>query len=672
MRTRKQFPHKVEMIEHAQVKLADGVHLSARIWLPQGAAQQPVPAILEYLPYRKRDGTSARDALNHPWFAGHGYASVRVDMRGCGDSEGVLLGEYLQQEQDDCLEVLAWIAAQPWCSGSIGMIGISWGGFNGLQVAARRPKELKAVVSICSTDDRYADDIHFMGGALLVDKLLWGSTMFAINATPPDPALVGEHWRDLWMGRLEGSGFWLEEWHRRQRRDAFWKHGSVCEDYAAIEAPVLLVGGWADGYTNPIFRMLDKLSCPRRALVGPWAHKYPNFALPGPRIGFLQECKRWWDQWLKSEQTGVMDEPMLRAWVQDSTPPAPEYAHRPGRWVAEAQWPSPRIQATAYPLSAAGIEKPGRKVRERALAIRSPQTTGAAAGQWCPYGLVPDQAGDQRSEAGGSLVFDSAPLTSALEFLGAPMLDLDLSADRPQALLAATLCEVLPDGAVSRLSYGILNLSHRDSHEHPTPLLPGERYRVRLQLNDCGQRIARGGRLRLALSTCYWPTVWPSPEPVTLTVHTGASTLTLPLRPRNAADSAIRFEPAECAPPIAAEVLRAGGHSASISQDLASGEWRMHRVSDDGLTRLTDIGWEYGARTEQDYAIHPDDPLSARVGVAWTKHYGRGDWRVRIEARTRMRASGSHFHLAATLDAFEGETRVFSREWDCKVPRDHN
>ena len=187
MTTITQFPRKIRVIHHAPITLSDDIILSAMIWLPEDAEANPVPAILEYLPYRKRDGTSERDALNHPYFAGHGYASVRVDIRGSGDSEGVLLGEYLKQEQDDALEILKWIAAQPWCTGSIGMIGISWGGFNGLQIAARRPPELKAIVSICSTDDRYADDIHSMGGALLVDKLGWGSTMFCLLYTSPSP-----------------------------------------------------------------------------------------------------------------------------------------------------------------------------------------------------------------------------------------------------------------------------------------------------------------------------------------------------------------------------------------------------------------------------------------------------------------------------------------------------
>src|ERR1700726_2112942 len=211
------FPRTVRVIEHTLIPLKDGTMLAARIWLPDDAEQKPVPAILEYLPYRKRDGTYERDALTHPYLAGHGYAGVRVDIRGCGESGGLLFDEYAKQEQDDGVEVITWLAAQPWCNGAVGMMGISWGGFNGLQIAARRPPALKAVITICSTDDRYADDIHYMGGALLNANLGWASTMFAYMSRLPDPALVGEHWRELWLARLRHTPLLVETWLRHQR-----------------------------------------------------------------------------------------------------------------------------------------------------------------------------------------------------------------------------------------------------------------------------------------------------------------------------------------------------------------------------------------------------------------------------------------------------------------------
>jgi putative CocE/NonD family hydrolase len=672
MRTRTQYPCKVRVIHHAVIPLSDGINLSAMIWLPENAESAPVPAILEYIPYRKRDSTSERDALNHPYFAGHGYAAVRVDIRGSGDSEGVLHGEYLEQEQDDALEILAWIAAQDWCTGSIGMIGISWGGFNGLQVAARRPPELKAVVSLCSTDDRYADDIHSMGGSLLIDKVSWGSTMFAINATPPDPALVGEQWRDMWMDRLNHSGFWIEEWHRHQRRDDLYKQGSICEDYDAIQCPVYLVGGWADGYSNAVFRMMENLQSPRKGLVGPWGHKYPNFAKPGPRIGFLQECLRWWDQCLKGIDNGIMEEPGLRVWMQDTTPPQTYREQRSGRWIAEDSWPSPHTKTTHYPLGLNRLENPGSQVVQQQLEICSPQTVGLASGKWCPYGLIPDQPDDQRLEAGGSLVFDSEPLTETFEFFGAAIAHLDIAADKPDALVAVTLCEVLPNGAVTRLSYGILNLTHRDSHENPSKLEPGKRYQVQVKLNDCAQSLSPGSRLRLAISSSYWPVVWPSPEAATLSVQCGTSSLELPLRDARTEDDELTdFEPAENSAELNATRLRPIDNDYKVTRDIMTGRMTLDILGDEGLLHNDDTDWTFGSSVRRHFSILPDDPLSASVSFKWRKEFARDDLKLNIKADTHMSVSKSHFIIKATLDAYEGKDKIFSNQWNCEIPRDH-
>src|SRR5260370_4509389 len=187
MNVKTEFPRAIREIAHIWIPLSDGTRLAARIWLPDDAEQNPVPAILEYIPYRKNDATATRDALMHPYFAGHGYAALRVDMRGSGDSDGILYDEYLLQEQDDALDALAWIAAQPWCTGNVGIIGKSWGGFNGLQIAARRPPELKAIISVCSTDDRYADDVHYIGGPVHPYRMQSrASAMLAYHARAPD------------------------------------------------------------------------------------------------------------------------------------------------------------------------------------------------------------------------------------------------------------------------------------------------------------------------------------------------------------------------------------------------------------------------------------------------------------------------------------------------------
>src|SRR5262245_12852286 len=569
-------------------------------------------------------------------------------MRGSGDSDGVLTDEYLPLELDDAVEVIAWLAAQPWCTGAVGMMGQSWGGFNTLQVAARRPPALRAIITSCSTDDRYADDVHAMGGCVLTENLRWASAMFANNSRPPDPAVVGARWREMWLERLRGSGLWLDTWLRHPRRDAFWKHGSVCEDYAAIQVPVLAVGGWADAYTNAIPRLMHGLRVPRRALIGQWAHRYPHMALPGPAVGFLQLALRWWDTWLKGAAPDGPEEPLLRAFMQESVPPAPEYSTRAGRWIAERAWPSSRITPRRHVLH------PGRLAPEAgpevALSLRSPATVGLHAGRWCPYGLTPDGPLDQRLEDGGALTFDTDPLPGRLELLGAPVLELEISVDRPVALVAARLSDVAPDGAATRVSYGLLNLTHRESHEHPVPLQPGRRYRVRLRLNDVGQAFPAGHRIRLAVSTAYWPIAWPPPEPVTLTLYSGASALTLPVRPPDPADDQLPpLPPVETAPPLSVTAFDPPRTKRVLHHDVITGAVTLDWTQDSGRHRYDDIDLTMHTVATERFTIRPDDPLSAHAEVAWTVWLARGEWRVETRTRTQLTATKESFEVIASL-----------------------
>jgi len=657
-----EIPYPIREIEHIWIPLADGTRLAARIWLPKDAEENPVPAILEYIPYRKNDFTALRDSMRHPYFAGHGYACLRVDMRGSGDSEGILYDEYLPQEQDDALEVLSWIAAQAWCTGAVGIIGKSWGGFNGLQIAARQPPELKAVISLCSTDDRYADDVHYMGGCVLAYEMLnWASIMLAYNARPPDPRFVGERWREMWLERMEKSPPFVEAWLTHQRRDAFWQHGSVCENYADITCPVYVVGGWADGYTNPIFHLLEGLPGPRKGLIGPWSHEYPAV-----------ECLRWWDYWLKDIDTGIMDEPILRAWMQESMPPQTHYEHRPGRWVAEPTWPAPseHIQFQTYWLNDSQLDS--ISASETQLEFKGVQTHGLDAGVWTSYGVSGDMPSDQQAEDGKSLCFTSAPLDEAVEVLGFPEVRLTIAVDRPQALLAVRLCDVSPNGASTLVSRGLLNLTHRDGHEHPTPLEPGQPYTVTIRLNATGHVIPARHRWRVAVSPTYWPHAWPSPEGVTMTLFTGQSSyLTLPIRPPQLSDEQlVPFEPPERAPFLHHEILRPASRKRTIHRDLIEGTVRLVDFIDDGNKLLLDSGLEFEATTTDTFSIVEGNPLSAHVRCDRTVGLHRDDWCIKIETTSTMSADADNFHVTNALDAYEGNIRVFAKSWSSTIPRD--
>ncbi len=528
-RIRTDFPRHVRVIRHTWVPMSDGSRLAARIWLPEDADEDPVPAVMEYIPYRKNDALALRDAPIHAYFAGNGYASVRVDLRGSGDSDGVMLDEYLPQEQSDGLDAMGWLAAQPWCTGKVGIIGKSWGGFNGLQIASHAPPELGAVISVASTDDRYADDVHYMGGCMLsATQLSWASTMLAYNAGPPDPDVVGDKWREQWLERMRATPPFLEEWVRHQRRDEFWKQGSVCEDFSAIKCPVYMVGGWADAYRNAILRFLAGYPGPCKGIIGPWAHVYPENGVPGPAIGFLQEAVRWWDRWLKGTENGIMDEPKLRVYVPDAVRSVPPGAW-PGRWVALDGWPAAPVENEAHVLAGPGVLG-GEPGPEAELQVSSPEALLSDPGNWGGLGGPIDQAGDQRAADGQSLCFDTPPLVKGMEVLGFPVARLEISVDRPLALLAVRLCDVWPDGASRLITRGFLNLTHRSGHEELEELVPGQRYTVEVKLNSIACSVPAGHRLRLAVSTSYWPWIWPSPQRVRLSVHTGSqSRLELPV-----------------------------------------------------------------------------------------------------------------------------------------------
>ncbi len=662
------FPRRVKEITHLWIPLRDGTRLAARMWLPEDAEANPVPAIIEYIPYRQGDFTAPRDMVLHPYFAGHGYAAIRIDIRGSGNSEGLPLDEYVEREQDDALDALAWIATQRWCDGNTGMIGISWGGFAALQVAARRPPSLRAIITVCSTDDRYADDVHYMGGCLLSNNTTWGGCMHAYMARPPDPEVVGAKWRDMWRARAESAPVLVADWLAHPFRDDYWKHGSVCEDYAQVECAVYAVGGWTDGYSNAIPRLLAGLKGPRRGLIGPWAHGYPHIALPGPNIGFLQDALRWWNRWLRHEPNGIDEEPMLRAWMQDARPPSPSYQSIGGHWIAESTWPPRGLVGRRYWLNPGRLESSAAEPVE--LDVSSPLTTGLWAGEWTPHGIGPELALDQREDDGGSLVFDSAPLEEGIEILGAPVVALRIAADQPDGLVGVRLCSVAPDGQATRVSYGLLNLTHRDGHEEPEALEPGAWYTVRVRLNDVAQTFPTGSRLRIGVSTSHWPLAWPSPRRITLRIRAGESTLELPTRSRSRLDRDLpSFEKAAIPKPGPITWIRPVSRERLITRDVGRGRTTLTYHKDDGAYRLDTSGIEVDAHGTERHAISDDDPLSAVSEVCWRIEHRRPQWRAAIDCRTTVSATASEFTVHASIDAYEGDDKLFSVSRERKVPR---
>ncbi|WP_284163305.1 CocE/NonD family hydrolase [Frigidibacter sp. SD6-1] len=663
MKVRTDFPRKVAETADMGIVLQDGTRLSARVWMPEDAADDPVPAILEYIPYRKRDGTLARDELMHPYFAGHGYAAVRVDIRGNGDSDGLMEDEYSEQELADACQIIDWLSRQPWCSGAVGMMGKSWGGFNCLQTAFLQPPALKAVLSVCSTTDRFADDIHFKGGCLLGENFGWGMVMLSYSSRPPDPALRSD-WREEWLKRLEAEPFLTPLWASHQARDDYWKHGSVCEDYSRMTVPVMVVGGWADNYMNTVAALCENVPAPVQGLVGPWVHQYAHQAVPGPAIGFLQVALRWWDRWLKDIGNGAEADGAYRTWMLHSAPPDACARYRPGHWLVETDWPSPRVRREVLGLA------PGRLGTAAALDmhVATPQHLGMRAGKFFPMGLNAEMAGDQREDDAASVCFDGAVLDAPLDLMGAARLRLTLSADRPRANLIARLCDVAPDGSSVRIAHGMLNLCHRHDPGAPVPMVPGKAEEVTLDLDQMAYRLLPGHRLRLALSTTYWPFVWPAAEVATLTLSAGS--LELPVHAGGTGDEWQPPEP-ESARPWNHRTLREARATRRIERDLTNGRQALVVEEDGGERENLDHGLISGETMSERWEIDPEDPLSARATIRWEQRLRRGDWNVRTEATGEMTATADALVTRARLTAWEGETIVFQRDYEDRVPRVH-
>ena len=653
----------IDVIEDMGIHMPDGCRLSARVWRPTDANETPVPVILEYLPYRKRDGTIARDSLTHPYFAQRGYACVRVDMRGNGDSQGIMEDEYTEQELSDGEAVIAWLAAQPWCNGSVGMMGISWGGFNGLQLAERAPDALKAVITLCSTVDRYADDIHYKGGCLLNENMGWGSTMWAYSSRPPDPMLVGDDWRDMWLQRLQAEPYLPITWLNHQTRDAYWRHGSVCENYGGIRAAVLAVGGWGDAYKNAVPQLVEHLSAPVKGIVGPWVHKYPHFAAPEPRIGFLQEALRWWDRWLKGIDTGVENDPAYSVYLMDGVRPQTWYEHRPGRWVNEPDWPmGPMVQQFQFATN--------NQLADTATAladiVASPQDCGMDGGEYCAIWLGPEQPGDQRADDAKSLCYTSGPMETDVDIIGAPTVTITFQSDQPQAQIAVRLNHIHADGAATRITYGVMNLTHLAGHDQVRELEPGKTYQVDVALDHIAYRLPQGDRLRVSVSTSYWPLLWPMPHAATLTVTQG--TLHLPISQHG--ENAERvFPDPDAAPAWQTQTLRPANNERRRETDLKTGITRLEIIDDFGCVQDADHGLIIEGVAREWWDIHPDDPLSARGKTHWTERRARGDWDTRTETYATMWADQTHFHISARLEAYENDRLIFEKDIADSVPR---
>lgn len=627
--------------EQVWITVRDGTRLAADLYLP--AASEPAPAVLEALPYRKDDLTGDSHADDYLRLrAEGGFAVCRLDVRGTGSSAGRAADEYPPCELDDLADVITCLASQPWCNGRVGMFGYSYSGFNSLQVACERPPALGAICAIYATDDRYTDDVHYMGGALrAIDLVDYCHYMVPMNALPPVPAVWGEGWRDEWLARIAEHEPWLLRWMGEQLDGPYWRHGSLRPDYGRIECPTMIVAGWADGYRNNTFRTFEHLQCEKELLIGPWSHMAPATSLPGPHIDLVPEMITFFGTWLRDDPLDLR--PPIRVFVRHSTKPEPDCAVIEGEWRYEDTWPPQRLTTTTL-----------HDGRRRTLATRP--DTGTAAWNSCAGGLPWGQPLDQRNDDAWSLTTDW-PVTSPTEVLGHVVVRATVTADQPIAYLSVKLNDVWPDGTSALVTRGLLNLTHRS--DPPTPLQPGEPYEIEVEMEATSWVFPVGHSIRLAIAGTDWPNTWVPPLPVTLTIE--AVEMRLPVLPAGGA-GVPEFAPVE--PPARSQL-----------------DHLLWSVGHDVLSRVATVSTKYGGPYDVRHGGHMTDHYEgfATVSVTDPALTTAGgivrfaiDWpeaSVVVESRLLVASTADEYVVDIELDALESGDMVAQRHWSRRFLR---
>ena len=671
--------YEVEEVPHVWVLGKDGCRLAARMWLPArrgGGRQNRSPVAVEILPYRKSDGTAEVDSLVYPYLAGHGVACLRVDSRGCGDSDGIFDDEYSELQQADAMAVIDWAATQSWSSGQVLMMGCSWGGFTALQAATIGHPSLIGAVAVCATDQRFEDDMHYQGGCLLGENLNWGSWLMHTVSQPPDPQSVGEeNWRSQWLSRLSTLEPLAAKWMRHSsQKDPYWDVGSCgTETVKNIRVPLLLVGGSkAGGYANSIPRLAaNAVNSKVTTLMGPWSHNYPHISPNGPQVGFLQLLLRWLADLLPSSAVAVPpseDAPTLPGHTvfaahAHSKPSSQPEAFEPGEWLATgsieeaaALAPEQTLQLRAGGLLLADDAPPGGhglpkstiqilpgSCREAANALISGDDSGKAipagmeAGSWFTFGNGPDLPGDQAPDDTRSAIFDTQPMEDGMLLLGTPSCKFQFEGCPAAGMVAVRLCCVAPSGTSTRLSYGLLNLSGTSASQGNP---------VTVQLGNASWVVPAGSRLRLAVSADYWPVATVADiRGNDLAIQLAGCSLKVPLGPYNSeavnsARNAVRLPASVHLPqPLMTTTLRSGTTRREQKVDAICRSLSQVIVDDRGCKRL-----ESANGLEVDSAMHQTFTLkSSLAGEPVPEHH--------VCHRTKLVREQDNWHAEVRLSA---------------------
>jgi putative CocE/NonD family hydrolase len=657
-------------LEGVDIPMDDGVRLAADLWKPRDAAPgSRFPVLLEYLPYRKTEGRGDRYAL-YSYFVRRGYIVARVDIRGTGNSEGTLVPhEYSEIEQRDGERVIAWLAAQPFSNGNVGMFGISWGGFNSIHMAMRNPPALKAIIAVDATDDLYQDDVHFMDGMMHVDS--WEMSMDLANAMPGAPEYRID---DAYFAERFDAPPWMLTYKRQQRDGPFWDRTALKTRYDAIRIPTFVIGGWYDGYRDSVPRMLQHLTAPVKAIIGPWNHTWPNEPYPKPGIEWRHEAVRWFDQWLKGRDTGIMREPLFAVYVRRWHPPGPRLEEAPGEWRYEDGWPIARVREQSF-FPRADHTLVTSASGESVHRLRYVPTTGIEGGG--PVMWFGDVAYDQRPTDAFSLVYDSEPLKEDVEILGLPRAILRASADAPMADWFARLSDASPDGAVTLVAAAGFNGAHRESARNPQPLEPGRVVTLDIEMHFTSWVFPKGHRIRLSVGNAQWPMIWPTPYAMTASLYLGGAQptkLLLPIVPPAPRPRPAFLPPSdERATLPGFESLDTGTTSGygEISSIVRDPQRQTTRVE---ATNASATRYPWGEERSTERVVHEADdlnPESASVHGEYSMTVTLKDRTLTWESEVTLRSDRENFHFSSVRRLLENGKLLREKRWSDTIPRDY-
>jgi putative CocE/NonD family hydrolase len=647
--------------------MEDGVRLAADLYLPEGAKDSDqFPVLLEYLPYRK-DESRARNHGVYSYFLNHGYIVARVDMRGTGNSEGVTIPyEYSDIELDDGEVVIDWLSKQDWASGKVGMFGISWGGFNSIQMALRNPPAMKAFVAVMATDYLYQEDVY-IDGIMHTDSWMMSNDLY--NALPGAPDFIMD---EEWMENRFNVKPSVYTYMRQQRDGPWWDRASVIGQYDKMKVPGFHIGGWYDGYRNSLPRMLENVKAPVKAMIGPWDHYFPHNAWPEPQVEWRHEAVRWFDQFLKDEDTGILDEPKFAVYVRNYYPPDPATPKIPGHWRWEDGWPIERIQKQEWFAQADNglATEPADEATHTMDYKPSMGLEGGGPTMW--WGSITP---DQQPMDDHSLVYDSEPLAERLEILGRPIARLNVSADATRANWVVRISDVAPDGQVTQVGGAAFNGTHRNSARNPEDIVLNEVFPLEIRLHFTSWVFPEGHKIRIAISNSMWPMLWPTHTPFTSTLQIGGETgarIELPVAPKRAERAPEFKEPVITARLPGYETLDAGnitGYAAitEIKIDPETGE-AYGLATNSGATQYP---WGIERFEEEiEHRTSDENPAKTSVTGRYALTQELEDRTIRFEQDVTFTSDEDNFYLRFDRRVLVDGELTGENQWDEAIERD--